>query len=254
MAVPLAFLLPLVIKRGSWRVSGDHRLSLLLGSSINALRMLLYILSFKLTAMGNAVVLLYLWPLFALLLQSLKDRRLPKPREFLLVAAAFTGVTVMNLHRDFSLTGNDAAGTALMTASALLFAWTTLIFKKNLSGVGETDTVFFQNVLGALIFFPFLMTELPSLSGSQIFLGILYGFLVGLTAFTLFFYALKRLPLFQYSAMAYIEVLFGLVFSVVFLFETITWNMIAGAMLVVGASFMASVPVRTRKSIAPEEI
>lgn len=63
-------------------------------------------------------------------------------------------------------------------------------------------------------------------------------------AFIFFFYALKRLPLFQYSAMAYIEVIFALVFSLVFLAEPMTWNMALGAFLVIGASFRAAVPAR----------
>jgi drug/metabolite transporter (DMT)-like permease len=201
--------------------------------------MLLYILAFKLTTMGNAIVLLYLWPIFALLLRCIGARAWPRPGQVLILATAFAGVVVMNLHRDFSLQGKDLPGSLFMMLSALILAGTLIIFKSTLQHISETDTLFYQNGIGALIFLPFLFAEIPSVQPSHLALGVLYGFLVGVCAFGLFFYALKRLSVFQYSAMTYMEVFFGLLFSLVILREELTANLASGVLMVLTASFLA---------------
>lgn len=243
MGVPFVLALPFVWARGSLLGHPDQRRALWVASALNAARMLLFILAYKLTTIGNAVVLLYLWPVFALVFGCLRDRRAPTLDQLGILALAVAGVVVMNLHRNVSLAGNDLVGSAVMLASAALFAVTALLFKKALAQVHETDTLYFQNVLGALVFLPFLVLEVPTAPLGDVALASVYGLVVGFGAFGLFFYAMKRLPLFQYSALAYAEVPFGVALGVVVLGESLTGNQIGGAVLVLVASFLAQ---RTR--------
>jgi drug/metabolite transporter (DMT)-like permease len=50
---------------------------------------------------------------------------------------------------------------------------------------------------------------------------------------------MKRLPFFQYSALAYIEVPLGVVLGLLFLGESLVPNQIVGALMVLVASFVA---------------
>ena len=239
LGVPFLLILPVMLRKGMFFGPKEHRLKLWSVSFLNAMRIFLYILAFKLTAMGNAIVLLYLWPIFALLLRCIGVRKFPRPGQVLILLTAFSGVVVMNLHRDFSLQGKDLPGSLFMVLSALILAATMIMFKSILKNMSETDTIFYQNSIGALIFLPFLFAEIPSAPLAHLGLGMLYGFLVGGCAFGLFFYALKRLTVFQYSALTYMEVFFGLLFSLVFLREEMTINLAIGVLMVLSASFLA---------------
>ncbi|MEN6490365.1 MAG: EamA family transporter, partial [Rectinema sp.] len=68
MTVPLLLVLPSAAKHGLLLGKRGMRWQLFLASALNAIRLYLYVLAYKLTSMGNAVVLLYLWPVFALVI------------------------------------------------------------------------------------------------------------------------------------------------------------------------------------------
>ena len=237
MGVPFLLLFPYVIRMKTFRGTPGMGKRLILGSSLNSIRMFFYIAAYKLTTLGNAVVLLYLWPVFALLFQSLFRKKRPGWKQIGLLLAAFAGVLIMNLHRDFSLHGKDLPGSLLMIASAALFSVTMLLFKTALKELDELSSLFHQNAVGALIFLPFLIGEIPAMPPVDLGIGLVYGVAVGIVSFGLFFFSLKRLPIFQYSALAYSEVIFGLIFSVTVLGEGLVINQIAGALIVVAASF-----------------
>lgn len=252
MGVPFLVVLPLVLRRGTGLGLKSQRRNLWLASGINAVRMLLFILAYKVTAIGNAVVLLYLWPVFALVFECLRQRRPPTWAQVGVLVLAFGGVVVMNLHRDFSVGGSDLWGSLMMITSAALFAVTAMVFKKALVHVKETDTLYFQNGIGAVVFLPFLLFELPTTPLPEVGLALVYGLVVGFIAFGMFFYAMKRLPLFQYSALAYSEVPFGVLLGVVVLGEAVTTNQVVGAVLVLVASFLAQRLTTSPRAVAPQ--
>lgn len=239
MGVPFLVLLPLMARRGGLLGDPARRRSLWFASGLNAVRMLLFIMAYKLTAIGNAVVLLYLWPIFALLLDCARLRRAPAPAQTALLALAFAGVVVMNLHRTISFASGDMLGSLFMIASAFLFAATVIIFKGALDRVQETDALYFQNVVGALIFLPILLAEIARVPARDLALGLGYGASVGLVGFGLFFFAMKRLPLFQYSALTYTEVIVAMTFGVTILDESLRFSQVLGAAMILAASFIA---------------
>jgi drug/metabolite transporter (DMT)-like permease len=239
MGVPFLVMLPVIVRGGRMLGEKSERKSLWLASGLNAIRMLLFVMAYKLTAIGNAVVLLYLWPVFALIIDCVRFRRRPAPAQVGLLALAFAGVVTMNLHRDFSLSSGDLLGSIFMILSATLFAITAIIFKRALAVVHETDALYFQNAVGALVFIPFLCAELGGAALPDLVLGLAYGLLVGLIGFGLFFFGMKRLPLFQYSALAYSEVPFGVALGVMVLGEHFALNQSVGAAMILGASFIA---------------
>lgn len=239
MTVPFLLALPAVARHGLILGKPGMRRQLLVASSLNAVRMFLFILAYKLTAIGNAVVLLYLWPVFSLLIDSIHLRRPLSPAKMGVLLLATGGVVAMNLHRDFSLAGPDLLGSLCMIASALIFAATNITFKQSLAVMSEVDTLYFQNGVGALVFLPFLLAEIPGASLAHLGIGVLYGIVVGLIGFGLFFVGMKRMPMFQYSALSYCEVPFGLLMGIVFRGERMTINQAVGIALIVAGSFLA---------------
>lgn len=97
-----------------------------------------------------------------------------------------------------------------MIVSAMIFAGTNVIFKQAPAHINEIDTLYFRNVISAFVFLPFLITKVPHAPLSHQGIGIFYGVAVGFVGFGLFFVGIKRLPLFQYSALSYSEVPFAM--------------------------------------------
>lgn len=237
MGVPFLFFLPLMIKKGLVFGTDQNRKKILLGSALNSLRMVLYVVSYKLTTLTNAVVLLYLWPIFALFLNSIIEKKPLKIKELFILTVALSGVILLNIDKGFSLSGNDLKGSILMILSAMILAGSTLIFKDILNDHNEVEVLYFQNALGALVFIPFVLLEIPNIGLIPTFTGIFYAFSVGIIGFGCFFYALKRLSIFQYGALGYIEVFFGVLFGFFILGENLTWNVILGVIFILVSSF-----------------
>jgi len=239
MGIPFFLTLPSMIRGGRALGAPESRKGLWTASAINAVRMLLFVMAYKMTSVGNAVVLLYLWPIFALVFDAIRTKQAPGAARVGLVAMSFAGVVVMNLHRGFGLSGDDFYGSLLMIVASAAFAVTVIMFKDALASVRETDAVYFQNAVGAVVYLPFLIAELGSAPLIDIAIGAGYGASVGMAGFFFFFFAMKRLPIFQYGALAYSEVPIGVLLGVLVLGESFAPNQLAGAVIVVVASFLA---------------
>jgi len=237
--IPALLMLPAMLRKGRALGMPGRSKELWIASSLNAVRMLLYVMAFKLTTVGNAVVLLYLWPIFTLVFESARNKQAPDALKIALVVLSFAGVVVMNLHRGLGFSIDDLYGSILMIVSAAGYAVTAIMFKKALESVGEADVVYYQNAVGAVVYLPFLAIELGSAPLLDTGMGIVYGATVGLAGFVLFFYAMKRLPMFQYGALSYVEVPISVMVGIVFLGESFVPNQLAGAVMVIIASLLA---------------
>ncbi len=239
MGVPFLILLPMMIKKGLVLGPRVCRKKLWFGSLFNAVRMLLYILAYKLTSMANGVVLLYLWPLFALLLEAAFRKKKLKLKEIGLLFLALLGVICLNLEKGFSLSPNDLMGSICMIASAFIFSASALIFKDALVDHSEVEVLYFQNALGAVVFLPFMLAELPVTAAAETGVAAIYGLLVGIVAFGCMFYAMKRMPMFQYGALTYLEVIFGVFLGMLFLQEGFSLFKGLGILMVLSASILS---------------
>lgn len=239
MTIPFLLALPATAKHGLVLGRPGMRKRLFITSALNAGRLYLFILAFKLTSIGNAVVLLYLWPVFSLLADSVRKREKPGWERLGVLALATAGVAVLNSGGEMAISGDDLLGSACMIVSALIYGGTAIVFKDALSVMTEIDTLYFQNAVGGVVFLPFLLAEIPRVPLSQLGIGIVYGVAVGFVGFGLFFVAMKRLPLFKYSALSYSEVPMGLLVGILFRGETMTAAKWIGVGLVIAGSFLA---------------
>jgi len=239
MGVPFLILLPMMIRKGLVLGPKVCRKKLWIGSLFNAARMLLYILAYKLTSIANAVVLLYLWPLFALLLEAAVRKKKLKLKEMGLLFLALMGVICLNLEKGFSLSQDDLWGSLSMIASAFIFAASALIFKDALADHSEVEVLYFQNALGAVVFLPLMLAELPGTAVAETGVAAVYGLLVGIVAFGCMFYAMKRMPMFQYGALTYLEAIFGVIFGLLFMHEGFNLFKGLGILMALSASVLS---------------
>jgi len=211
---------------------------MLVGSGLNAIRIFLFIFGFTYTSISNAVLILNAWPVFANLFSIIfLGEKVPR-RNLLLLLLPLSGILLLFVDQPVSLQNQDFIGMSAMVLSAVIYSLTIIIFKRESTKYSGYETTFFQNLIGGFIFLPFLWHQEAQYSVEQVSLGIVYAFLIGLVAFSLYFSALRQIKASTISFMSYLEVVVATSFGVFLFDETLSWNVIAGGSLIIISTIM----------------
>ncbi len=221
---------------------------MLVASALNAVRIFLYFFAFLNTSLANGIIILFTWPIFGALFGAVFLKEKLRLRTCSLIGLAFVGIIVMYLNKDIRFGSSDFIGICAMLLSAMIFAFTAVIFKKNLEYYSRSESIFYQNLVGAVLFLPFMFINQPFPSFFQISIASLYAFLVGIVGFGLFFYALHKLDMSHYSLFAYWEVVAAIIFGIVLFGEVIAWNIVVGGSLIVVSGLL----LRKKKVEVPD--
>ncbi len=211
---------------------------MLFASLLSALRIYLFFLAYKYTSITNGVIILYTWPIFATLFGSVYLKEKVTKKVFSLILLAFAGIIVMYSNQDISLESEDFIGMMSMLASALLFAITSVIFKKESQYYTPIETIFYQNIIGVFIFIPIALIYDPIPTITDLSVSIAFGFCVGIGGFIFLYYALKNLKMSHFSLLAYWEIIAAFIFSILFFNEAITLHALAGGSLILLAGIL----------------
>jgi drug/metabolite transporter (DMT)-like permease len=237
MVVPAFLLFTIYAIKGQFLITKSSRV-ILLASTLNAIRLFFFVLSFAYTSIGNAVIILYTWPVFATLFERIILKEKIKKANALLLTLPFAGVVILFSQQEFSLENRDIIGMSSMLFAACIFALSVILFKKESHKYSGFQTVFYQNMVGGIVFLPVLFISDYQWNVHQITGAIIFACLLGVFAFGLFFTALKMLKASTVSFLAYLEVVFAIFYGYFFFDETITWNMMLGGILIIVSSIL----------------
>lgn len=234
LAVPSVFFIALFAIQKTPVFHGNNKL-ILFASTINAARIFLYFVGFTYASINNAIIMFYTWPIFVTLLETplLKEKTSKKTYAFLLVA--FFGILLIYADKEINPANTEFIGITAMLIAAFINAIITIIFKKTSDSYSKQQMVFYQNIIGAVIFLPFLLFTAPFPTIEQTGIAITYATLIGIVAFTLFFSAIKKIKASTASLLSYTEVVSAIIFGVIIFHETLTWNAIAGCVLILAS-------------------
>lgn len=234
MSIPIIVLITYFAIKKTRINLGNYKI-MLLASSLNAVRMILFIVGYMYASLGNAIIIMFTWPIFATIFSMIILKEKVSKRNAVLIIVAFLGIAFVYANKEFSLDDKETIGMAAMLLCAIIYSLTTVIFKKELTNHTTAETIFFQNIVGAIIFLPFVLLSKPLPTQSQIIIASSYGLIVGLFAFLFFFYALQKIKVSTYSIFAYWEVLATVFFGILLYDERITANMLIGGLLIISA-------------------
>lgn len=237
MAIPSTLLFIYFSIQGVKLFRGSYRL-MLVGSVMNAARIFLFITSYTYTNISNAVIILYTWPVFATIFSMIFLGEKVAKRNQVLLLLPIAGIVLMFINQPFSTENEDFLGMCSMLLSAIIYASTIIIFKKESHKYSGYETVFFQNLAGGFIFLPFFLMNDISFSLTQALLIPTFGIVIGIGAFGLFFSALKKIKASTVSFLTYLEVLIASMYGVFIFDEKLTWNIIAGGCLIIIATLL----------------
>lgn len=235
VALPVLVFGGLIIYRRE-RVFGHGIQVVLLASLVNAFRLFFYFIGFLNAPIGNAIIILYSWPIFAVVFSHFfLGEPLPLVNKLMLILA-MSGISFVFADKSFHLGNEVVMGMLAMLFSAALNAASVVLFKHQSSKFSSTQIVFFQNFIGALLFLPFLFIGFDQLTVQKTMISSFYAILVGVVGYGLFFLSLKKINASTASFLTYIEVVSAVLFGVLLFNEVLSWNEILGGVIIILAS------------------
>lgn len=211
--------------------------TMMIGSVINSVRMAFFFLTFMFTTMSKAVIVFYTWPLFATLLSIVVLKEQVSRKELLILIGSFGGVLVICWDQELSLANNDLLGLGAGVITAFLYSCTVIFFKQGSTEYNPAETIFYQNIVGACVFLPFMFINTPPTPQDWV-LCLGHGSIIGVLMFLMFFFGLRHLPASRTSMITYVEVIGGLMLGYFVLEEHISLAMIIGAGIILGGSIL----------------
>lgn len=237
LAVPSGILLVFFAIKKTSIFKGNNKL-LLAVSSLNVARTFFYFLGFTYTSIGNAVIIFFTWPVFVALLEApfLKEKIVKK--NLILIFTAFLGIVFVYMDKKISFSDRDFLGMIAMTISSLLNAVSMIAFKKEILKYSKYEMIFYQNIVGAVVFLPFIFINSPVPTFLQTSIATVYAILIGVIGFALYFSALNRIKVSTASFLSYFEPVSAVVLSVILFHEKISWNMALGGLLIIASTMI----------------
>jgi len=245
--IPVLFLSVLhFMKREKVSLIGSWNKRLAWASVLNAMRSLLFFQALILTEISKAVIMLYTWPVFALIISLILKRESLSFKKLLLLMASIAGILIIYLENLLSdtLEWQDLAGMSVMMMSAFIYSITFVIFKEEGKERSHFEITFFQNfaavpifLLATLVknvFFPGDPSSMITLQG--IGFASLNGLIVGIFGFLLYFKGMNQLPGSVASQMAYLEIVFAITWGILIYGEQPGVPFALGAVLIISGA------------------
>ncbi|HQL05141.1 MAG TPA: DMT family transporter [Treponemataceae bacterium] len=218
---------------------------LILASFLNAVRSLLFFQALILTDISKAVVMLYLWPVFVMVLNIVFKKEKATVVKVLCIVLAFAGIVIIYLENFLtdSLDVHDVYGMTVMMVSSFIYSLTIMIFKDQGQDRNHFEITFYQNLAavplffaGSLVRFIAVPEALEKLSLQGAGFASLNGLLSGVFGFLLYFRGMSRMESSKAGQLANLEVVFTVIAGIILFNEKPGISFLIGAFLIVSAA------------------
>ena len=216
----------------------ENKLLMIFASFLFGIKTILMILGFQFSPLSTAVIVIYTWPIFATIFSAIILKEKIVKRNIPLLILAFIGIIFIFFNQNISFGNLEFLGLTFMLIVAILHALIIIIFKKQSDKNSKYETIFYQNIVGFLMFSPFIFINTPTPTLLQTGIGITYGTLIGLIGFIFFFSALKKINASTASHLTYVEVISAVIFGMIIFKELLTWNIVVGGLLIITSTYL----------------
>ena len=241
----LLFFLTLTHQKLSVSSIKKNLIPLVLSGTLMGFNWILLFESYNYTSVAVSTVCYYMAPVFVILAAPVFFKEKLTLKKIICAAFAFAGILLVSGIFKTSFTGlNEIKGVLFGLAAAVLYASVILINKK-LTSIESFDRTILQLGTSAVVLFPYTMTteNLSSLTfdGNVLILLLITGIVHTGIAYTLYFHSIKTLDTQSIAIYSYIDPMSAILFSALFLNETVTAIEMIGMVLILGSAFLSEI-------------
>ena len=196
---------------------------------------------FKHTNISSAVMIYNMCPVYVMILAPLVLKETISKIQIAVIFASIMGLFLIVGHN--LLEGYGYMGMALSGISGMLYAIIVLINRSIKIRVDNQIATFVQIFTAMLVLLPFVLMDgniltVLDLDARAVIYTILLGILHTGVAYTLFFSLYTHMKSVEIVSYSYLEPLFAILFSVIFVGELLTVPQIIGGILILGSTYV----------------
>lgn len=196
---------------------------------------------FKHTSISSAVMIYNMCPVYVMVAAPLLLKETISKLQIAVIFVSFLGLFLIvgqNL-----LEGYGSMGLALSAISGILYATIVLINRSIKVRMDNSTATFVQIFAAMIVLLPFVLLDgniltVVNLGARAVTFTILLGILHTGVAYTMFFSLYTHMKSVEIVSYSYLEPLFGILFSVIFIRETLTFPQIIGGILILGSTYL----------------
>ena len=237
----------IVLLRGGFDRAGIRAdlLPLLLGGSVLGLNWVALFEAYRQLNVSLATLIYYVGPILVLLFSPVLFREKLNSRKITSVVLVAVGLVCIS--GSIALRGMSMRGLLTAVVSALFYA-AVIIFNKRITNTGGLQTAALELDIAFVIVLIYMMLTvgLPHPAASDIPWIAVIGLVNTGLAYLLYFSGLQKLPAQSAALISYVDPVSALVFSALFLHETMTPVQILGAVLIIGGAVFGELKSRNQ--------
>ena len=237
----------IVLLRGGFDRAGIRAdlLPLLLGGSVLGLNWVALFEAYRQLNVSLATLIYYVGPILVLLFSPVLFREKLNSRK--ITSVVFVAVGLVCISGSIALRGMSMRGLLTAVVSALFYA-AVIIFNKRITHTGGLQTAALELDIAFVIVLIYMMLTVgpPHPAVSDIPWIAVIGLVNTGLAYLLYFSGLQKLPAQSAALISYVDPVSALVFSALFLHETMTPVQILGAVLIIGGAVFGELKSRNQ--------
>ena len=237
----------IVLLRGGFDRAGIRAdlLPLLLGGSVLGLNWVALFEAYRQLNVSLATLIYYVGPILVLLFSPVLFREKLNSRKITSVVLVAVGLVCIS--GSIALRGMSMRGLLTAVVSALFYA-AVIIFNKRITNTGGLQTAALERDIAFVIVLSYMMLTVgpPHPAVSDIPWIAVIGLVNTGLAYLLYFSGLQKLPAQSAALISYVDPVSALVFSALFLHETMTPVQILGAVLIIGGAVFGELKSRNQ--------
>mgnify|MGYP000953340460 CR=1 FL=1 len=196
---------------------------------------------FKHTSISSAVIIYNMCPVYVMLLAPLVLKETISKIQMAVICISFLGLFLIVGHN--LAEGYGYMGLVLSAISGMIYATIVLINRSIKVRVNNQIATFAQILAAMIVLLPFVLIDgnistVVHLDTIAVIYTILLGVLHTGVAYTMFFSVYAHLESVEIVSYSFLEPLFGILLSVIFIGETLTFIQIIGGILILGSTYL----------------
>lgn len=199
---------------------------------------------FKHTSISSAVIIYNMCPVYVMIFAPLVLKETISKIQIAVISISFLGLFLIVGHNISE--GYGYKGMLLSAVSGMLYSAIVLINRSIKVRVENHTATFVQIFTSMVVLLPFVLIDGNIFMAVQMdAIAVIYTILLGVlhtgVAYTMFFSVYAHMKSVEIVSYSFLEPLFGILFSVIFVGETLTLLQVTGGILILGSAYIGEI-------------